>query len=91
MAKYVFPGADASCPLNWVVEQLERAGFEVANVDTIGVHYSATIFRWYTNWLKNAELIKEKYGERWFRVWEVCIKISLLVSVLKKRLTATYS
>ncbi|KAJ1336631.1 hypothetical protein BSLG_007413 [Batrachochytrium salamandrivorans] len=29
MAKYVFPGADASMPLNWVIEQVERAGFEV--------------------------------------------------------------
>ena len=32
MAKYIFPGADASMPLNWVVGQLELAGFEVAQV-----------------------------------------------------------
>jgi hypothetical protein len=38
MAKYVFPGADASMPLGWVVDQLECAGFEVAQMDTIGVH-----------------------------------------------------
>src|SRR5690606_13837953 len=29
MAKYIFPGADASCPLGFVVSQAERAGFEV--------------------------------------------------------------
>ena len=45
MAKYVFPGADASMPLNWVIEQLERAGFEVQSSETLGVHYSATIYR----------------------------------------------
>jgi cyclopropane fatty-acyl-phospholipid synthase-like methyltransferase len=29
MGKYIFPGADASCPLAFVVSQAERAGFEV--------------------------------------------------------------
>jgi cyclopropane fatty-acyl-phospholipid synthase-like methyltransferase len=45
MAKYIFPGADASCPLNWVIEQLERAGYEVQSVDTIGTntHHILTI------------------------------------------------
>jgi len=38
MNKYVFPGADASCALNWVIGRLEGAGFEVTNVDVIGVH-----------------------------------------------------
>lgn len=38
MNKYVFPGADASCALNWVIGRLEAAGFEVTNVDVIGVH-----------------------------------------------------
>ena len=35
MAKYIFPGADASMLLNWVVGQLELAGFEVAQVCAI--------------------------------------------------------
>lgn len=38
MNKYVFPGADASCALNWVIGRLEGAGFEVQNVDVLGVH-----------------------------------------------------
>jgi len=29
VGKYIFPGADASCPLSFPVSQLERAGFEV--------------------------------------------------------------
>jgi cyclopropane fatty-acyl-phospholipid synthase-like methyltransferase len=47
MNKYIFPGADASTPLGWFVSQLEAAGFEIKSVDTIGVHYSATIWRWF--------------------------------------------
>ena len=80
MAKYVFPGADASCPLNWVIEQLERAGFEVLTSDTIGVHYSATIHRWYLNWMKNRDVMKAKYGERWCRVWELFLAWSTIVA-----------
>lgn len=41
MNKYVFPGADASCALNWVIGRLENAGFEVTNVDVLGVHCSS--------------------------------------------------
>nr|CAG8434534.1 6226_t:CDS:2 [Entrophospora candida]CAG8590125.1 2695_t:CDS:2 [Entrophospora candida] len=67
MAKYIFPGADASCPLAWVINQLECAGFEVYSADTIGVHYSGTIWRWYQNWLKNKDTIIAKYGIRWYR------------------------
>jgi len=71
MGKYVFPGADASCPLGWVINQAEQAGFEVHSVETVGIHYSATIKRWYDNWNKpeNRQLITKKYGEPWWRKW----------------------
>lgn len=68
MNKYVFPGADASTPLGWFVDQLEGAGFEIKHIDTIGVHYSATIWRWYRNWMANKDKVEAKYGKRWFRV-----------------------
>lgn len=68
MNKYVFPGADASTPLGWFVDKLEGAGFEVKHCDTIGVHYSATIWRWYRNWMANRDKVEAKYGKRWFRV-----------------------
>ena len=69
MNKYVFPGADASCSLGWVINQVEAAGFEVKNIDVLGVHYSATIYRWYKNWLSNKDKVIEAYGERWYRIW----------------------
>ena len=68
MNKYIFPGADASTPLGWFVDKLEGAGFEVKGIDTIGVHYSATLWRWYRNWMANKEKVEAKYGKRWFRV-----------------------
>ncbi|KAI9206598.1 S-adenosyl-L-methionine-dependent methyltransferase [Polychytrium aggregatum] len=80
MAKYVFPGADASPPLNWVLEQLERAGFEVQSTDTIGVHYSATLYRWYLNWMNNKTEMTNKYGVRWFRCWELFLAWSTIIA-----------
>jgi len=69
MAKYVFPGADASCPLGFVVAQAERAGFEVHRVENCGSHYALTIEKWLDNWKDNEPAIVAKYGQRWFRLW----------------------
>lgn len=80
MNKYIFPGADASTPLDFFVSSLEAAGFEVKSVDTIGVHYSATLWRWYRNWLANADKVKAKYGVRWYRIWEYFLAYSTIVS-----------
>ena len=44
MNRYVFPGADASCPLYWDIEQLERSGFEVRSVE-VGVLERPDIMR----------------------------------------------
>jgi len=80
MNKYIFPGADASTPLGFVVNTLEGAGFEVKSVDTIGVHYSATLWRWYRNWIANQEKVKAKYGVRWYRIWEYFLAYSTIIS-----------
>ncbi|KAK9469392.1 S-adenosyl-L-methionine-dependent methyltransferase [Lipomyces arxii] len=80
MNKYIFPGADASTPLGFVIDKLEGAGFEIASVDTIGVHYSGTLWRWYRNWMGNREKVEAKYGPRWFRIWEYFLAYSTIVS-----------
>ncbi|KAI1434345.1 S-adenosyl-L-methionine-dependent methyltransferase [Xylaria sp. CBS 124048] len=80
MNKYVFPGADASTPVGFVMDRLEGAGFEVKSLDTIGVHYSATLWRWYRNWMANREKVEAKYGKRWFRIWEYFLAASTIAS-----------
>ena len=80
MSKYVFPGADASMPLSFVCNNLERAGFEIHSVENIGIHYSLTIDRWYRNWLTNRDAVVKSYGERWFRLWEVFLAWSVLIA-----------
>ncbi|KAH7176750.1 S-adenosyl-L-methionine-dependent methyltransferase [Dactylonectria macrodidyma] len=80
MNKYIFPGADASTPLGWVIDKAEAAGFEVKQVDTIGVHYSATLWKWYRNWLGNRDKVVAKYGERWYRIWTYFLSYSTITS-----------
>ncbi|KAL1304767.1 hypothetical protein AAFC00_003704 [Neodothiora populina] len=80
MNKYIFPGADASTPLGWTIDKLEGAGFEIKGIDTIGVHYSATLWRWYRNWMGNREKVEAKYGKRWFRIWEFFLAYSTIIS-----------
>ncbi|OCB90670.1 sphingolipid C9-methyltransferase [Sanghuangporus baumii] len=90
MNKYIFPGADASCSLAWVVNQVEKAGFEVKNIDVLGVHYSATIYRWYQNWVSNKDKVIDAYGERWYRIWVFFLAYSTIISRRKTDLSYYY-
>jgi sphingolipid C9-methyltransferase len=79
MAKYIFPGADASCPLGFVVSQAERAGFEIHRVENTGTHYGVTIAKWYQNWKRNEAAVVAKYGQRWYRLWLMFLGWSVLI------------
>jgi len=80
MNEYIFSGADASMPLNWDLQRIEKVGFEVHSVENIGNHYSITINRWYDNWLSNKEKVLEKYGERIFRIYEIFLAWSVIIA-----------
>ena len=70
------------------------------SIDTVGVHYSGTLWRWYRNWLGNAEEVTAKYGQRWYRIWELFLAWSTIASrqgsatcyqmVVVKNLNATH-
>lgn len=80
MNKYIFRGADASCSLGWVINKLEAAGFEVRSADVLGVHYSATIQRWFENWKSNEDKVRAKYGERLWRIWLFFLASSVIIA-----------
>jgi len=71
MNEYIFPGADASMPLSFVVARLEKAGFEIHSVENVGIHYSQTIQQWYDNWMANRDAVYNEYGQWWYRCWEI--------------------
>jgi len=80
MAKYIFPGADASCPAGWVSHQLEKAGFEIHSVETVTHNYALTIKKWYDSWIKNKKLIVSKYGDRMYRIYQLFLGWSVLIA-----------
>jgi len=80
MDEHVFPGADASCPMGWVLTHLEQAGFEVQNVYNMGYHYSQTLAHWLVNWEANKDRIVKAYGERSWRRWQVFLAWSVRIS-----------
>lgn len=59
---------------------VSEANHGINSIDTVGIHYSGTLWRWYRNWLGNAETIKAKYGQRWYRIWELFLAWSTIAS-----------
>mmetsp|Transcript_2490 Transcript_2490/g.6703 ORF Transcript_2490/g.6703 Transcript_2490/m.6703 type:complete len:460 (-) Transcript_2490:126-1505(-) len=80
MSRFIFPGADASTPLNWYIRQLEIAGFEVRSVETIGRHYSHTLNRWYDYFQKNRPQMEKTYGGYLCRLWDFFLAWSVVAA-----------
>jgi len=80
MGENIFSGADASTPLAFLVNALQKANFEAVHIENIGIHYSHTIHRWYYNWMRNEGYITEHYGVRLFRMWQLFLRWSVDVA-----------
>ncbi|MFJ3337616.1 class I SAM-dependent methyltransferase [Streptomyces sp. NPDC086766] len=74
---YVFPDGELA-PVGTTVTQLERAGFEVRDVEAIREHYALTLRRWVANleahWPRAAQLA----GPGRARVWRLYMAASAL-------------
>jgi cyclopropane-fatty-acyl-phospholipid synthase len=74
---YVFPDGELA-PVGTTVTQLERAGFEVRDVESIREHYALTLRRWVTNlegeWARAVRLA----GAGRARVWRLYMAASAL-------------
>ncbi len=80
MAKYIFPGADASLPLSEMMKYAEKAKFEIHSVENVSVHYAWTIKAWHDNWVSNRQAVLDAYGERWFRIWNLFLAWSTRIA-----------
>lgn len=80
MNKYVFPGADASLCPSRMIAFMEKAGWEMHSAENITNHYGHTLHRWHQNWMSNREAIVAKYGERWYRIWNLFLPWSVLIA-----------
>jgi cyclopropane-fatty-acyl-phospholipid synthase len=64
-----------------MLRPLERTCWELHSAENVSSHYSLTIQRWHDNWMRNAELVKAKYGERWFRIWHLFLAWSASIAM----------
>ncbi|MGW2418134.1 class I SAM-dependent methyltransferase [Streptomyces sp. NPDC001709] len=74
---YVFPDGELA-PVGTTVTQLERAGFEVRDVEAIREHYARTLRRWVTNLEDGWDRAVRLTGPGRARVWQLYMAASAL-------------
>jgi len=80
MNRYIFPGADASLCPSAMLKAIESAGFELHGSENVSIHYAFTLQAWRQNWLRNRSAVVERYGERWFRIWNFFLAWSAAIA-----------
>ncbi|MFJ2017026.1 class I SAM-dependent methyltransferase [Streptomyces nodosus] len=74
---YVFPDGELA-PIGTTVTQLERAGFEVRDVESLREHYALTLRRWVANLEAHREQAERLAGPGRARVWRLYMAASAL-------------
>ncbi|WP_103504174.1 MULTISPECIES: cyclopropane-fatty-acyl-phospholipid synthase family protein [Streptomyces] len=74
---YVFPDGELA-PVGRTVTQLERAGFEVRDVESLREHYALTLRQWVRNLEENWEEAVVAAGPGRARVWRLYMAASAL-------------
>ena len=72
--KYIFPGG-----LIPGLRQLSKAiegKFVVEDLHNFGPDYDRTLREWYKNFVKHYPKLKDKYDDRFFRMWEFYLLLS---------------
>ncbi len=70
MGKYIFPGGYVPS-LRETIWLLPEYDFHLLQVESLRLHYAMTLDRWYENFLEHVEEIRQKYGERFVRMWSL--------------------
>ncbi len=67
--KYIFPGGYTPS-LSEVLAPLERAGLMATDIEILKTHYAETLRHWYRRFAENRDRIRDRYDERFCRMWE---------------------
>lgn len=70
LEKYIFPWGYIPS-LREVVWELPDHSFHLIDVESLRLHYALTTGCWADNFEKAADQVKEKYGERFVRMWRL--------------------
>jgi len=67
--KYIFPGGYIPA-LSELVQESEKAGFQIMDVEAMRFHYSYTLEEWYNRTVMHKDEIVEMYDETFYRMWQ---------------------
>jgi cyclopropane-fatty-acyl-phospholipid synthase len=73
MRKYIFPGGYVPS-LRETVWLLPEYDFHLLNVESLRLHYAMTLDRWYENFLRHVDTVREKFGQRFVRMWSIYLQ-----------------
>lgn len=65
--KYIFPNGVLPAPQH-ITKSIEGV-FVLEDWHNFGVHYDKTLMAWHKNFVDNWDSLKEKYDERFYRMW----------------------
>lgn len=68
--KYIFPGGyiPSIRELIWL---LPESDFHLLDTESLRLHYAKTLEHWAKNFEKNIDYVREKYGERFIKMWRL--------------------
>ncbi|MDT8903715.1 class I SAM-dependent methyltransferase [Anaeroselena agilis] len=73
MKKYIFPGGYVPT-LREIIWQLPEYGFQMINAESLRRHYAMTLDRWHENFDRQADAVRTKFGDRFYRMWDLYLK-----------------
>lgn len=73
IAKYIFPGGYVPS-LRETVWLLPEYDFHLLQLESLRLHYAMTLDRWYENFAQKKDLIRQKFDERFIRMWELYLR-----------------
>jgi cyclopropane-fatty-acyl-phospholipid synthase len=69
LSKYIFPGG--RLPTLSQVSRTVEGQLAIEDVQNFGPYYDKTLMAWYGNFVNSWDEIRGKYGERFYRMWEL--------------------
>ena len=69
VTKYIFPGGYTPS-MSEVIGPIEKSGLIISDLEVLRMHYAHTLRNWKERCIKNKSKIIEKFGEKFFRMWE---------------------
>ncbi|MBU2699894.1 cyclopropane-fatty-acyl-phospholipid synthase [Sporomusaceae bacterium BoRhaA] len=73
MKKYIFPGGYVPS-LRETIWALPEYDFHLLHLESLRLHYALTLDYWYNNFLEHIDEIRQKYGERFVRMWSLYLQ-----------------